>query len=84
METEGISLKFTEEATKALARIAYVSNEQSENIGARRLQTVLEKLLEDISFEAPYLQTKEIVIDEAYVNSKLMSMYTKRHIKYIL
>ncbi len=78
LETEGISLKFTEEATKALARIAYVSNEQSENIGARRLQTVLEKLLEDISFEAPYLQTKEIVIDEAYVNSKLMSMYTKK------
>lgn len=85
LETEGISLKFTEEATKALARIAYVSNEQSENIGARRLQTVLEKLLEDISFEAPYLQTKEIVIDEAYVNSKLMSHVHQKDIsKYIL
>ncbi|NMB28178.1 MAG: ATP-dependent protease ATPase subunit HslU [Tissierellia bacterium] len=85
LETEGISLKFTEEATKALARIAYVSNEQSENIGARRLQTVLEKLLEDISFEAPCLETKEVIVDEAYVNSKLMAnAYQKDISKYIL
>lgn len=85
LKTEGINLKFTEEAIRALARIAYVSNEQSENIGARRLQTVLEKLLEDISFEAPCLETKEVIVDEAYVNSKLMAnAYQKDISKYIL
>ena len=85
LKTEGINLKFTEEAIKAVARIAYVSNEQSENIGARRLQTVLEKLLEDISFEAPYLEAKEVIVDEVYVNSKLMAHARQKDIsKYIL
>lgn len=85
LKTEGINLKFTEEAIKAVARIAYVSNEQSENIGARRLQTVLEKLLEDISFEAPYLEAKEVIVDEAYANSKLMAHARQKDIsKYIL
>lgn len=83
--TEGINLKFTEEAIKAVARVAYIANEQSENIGARRLQTVLEKLLEDISFEASDLDDKDIVIDEAYVNKKLMAHIQQRDIsKYIL
>ncbi len=82
LSTEGVNLKFTEEAIKAIAKAAYITNEQSENIGARRLQTVLEKLLEDISFEASNLDNRDIVIDEAYVNKKINDRYTtKRYIK---
>jgi ATP-dependent HslUV protease ATP-binding subunit HslU len=85
LKTEGINLKFTEEAIKAIAKLSYVSNEQSENIGARRLQTVLEKLLEDISYEAPDLENNDIVIDEIYVNNKLMKHVHQNDIsKYIL
>jgi len=71
LETEGIKIQFTEEAIKEIAKISYLMNEQSDNIGARRLHTVVEKLLEDISFEAPELQDKEVVIDENYVHEKL-------------
>ncbi|GFN36399.1 ATP-dependent protease ATPase subunit HslU [Tepidimicrobium xylanilyticum] len=82
---EGINLEFTEDAIDAIAKVAYISNEQTENIGARRLQTVMEKLLEDISFEAPDLDVKEIVIDKDYVNKKLMAyIYEKDISKYIL
>lgn len=85
IKTEGINLEFTQEAIDAIAKVAFVSNEQSENIGARRLQTVMEQLLEDISFEAPDLDTSEIVIDEAYVNKKLMAYIHEKDIsKYIL
>lgn len=85
IKTEGINLEFTDEAIDAIAKVAYVSNEQSENIGARRLQTVMEKLLEDISFEAPDLDTNKITIDEAYVNKKLMAYVHEKDIsKYIL
>lgn len=85
IKTEDIDLKFTEEAIDAIAKVAFISNEQSENIGARRLQTVLEKLLEDISFQAPDLDTKEIVIDEDYVNNKFIAyVYQKDISKYIL
>lgn len=85
LKTEGVNLKFTEEAIKAIAKLSYVSNEQSENIGARRLQTVLEKLLEDISYEAPDLENNDIVIDEIYVNNKLMKHVHQNDIsKYIL
>ena len=85
LQTEGINLEFTEEAIKRIAKVAYISNEQSENIGARRLQTVLEKLLEDISYEAPDLDTKDIIIDETYVNNKLMKHIQQKDIsKYIL
>ncbi|HSH36979.1 MAG TPA: ATP-dependent protease ATPase subunit HslU [Schnuerera sp.] len=85
IKTEGINLEFTGEAIDAIAKVAFVSNEQSENIGARRLQTVMEKLLEDISFEAPHLNTNEIIIDEAYVNNKLMAYIHEKDIsKYIL
>ena len=85
LETEGIHLSFTEEAIKAIANIAYLSNEQRENIGARRLQTVLEKVLEDISFEAPYLETKDVVIDEDYVSNKFINYTHQKDISnYIL
>ncbi len=71
IKTEGINLIFKESALKAIAKIAFKVNESTENIGARRLHTVLEKLLEDISFNAPDLLEKEVVLDEKYVFEKL-------------
>ena len=65
---EGISLHFEEDAVGHLAALAETVNEQTEDIGARRLYTLLEKLLEEISFNAPDLKEKEIVIDSAYVD----------------
>jgi ATP-dependent HslUV protease ATP-binding subunit HslU len=71
LETEGIKLTFTEDAIQALARFASMVNEQMENIGARRLHTILEKVLEELSFEAPELKKKIVKIDEAYVTRQL-------------
>jgi ATP-dependent HslUV protease ATP-binding subunit HslU len=71
LETEGIKLTFTEDAIQALARFASMVNEQMENIGARRLHTILEKVLEELSFEAPELKKKTVKIDEAYVTRQL-------------
>ncbi len=71
LETEGITLEFTENSLDEIAKIAYTVNEQTENIGARRLHTILEKLLEDIAFDAPELGTGSIVIDREYVDKKL-------------
>ncbi len=73
LETEGIKLHFTEEAIDEIASIAASVNERTENIGARRLHTVLEKLLEDISFEAPE-KPGEIIIDREDVRKKLMDI----------
>ncbi|NTW77352.1 MAG: ATP-dependent protease ATPase subunit HslU [Syntrophaceae bacterium] len=71
MATEGIQLKFTEEAIAEIAEVATQVNEKTENIGARRLYTIMETLLDDISFDAPDLEEKEITIDEKYVEDKL-------------
>ena len=71
MATEGIKLTFTDEAVAEIAEVATQVNEKTENIGARRLYTIMETLLDDISFEAPDLQEKEITIDEKYVEDKL-------------
>ncbi|EAX48674.1 heat shock protein HslVU, ATPase subunit HslU [Thermosinus carboxydivorans Nor1] len=71
LATEGIKIEFTEDAIDELAEIACKVNAQTENIGARRLHTILEKLLEDLAFEAPDLTEKHIVIDRQYVQSKL-------------
>ncbi len=85
LETEGVEIEFTEKAIDEIAKFAYISNEQSENIGARRLYTVLEKLFEDISFSAPDLENKHILIDENYVREKLTSEIQQKDIsKYIL
>ena len=65
---EGVSLHFEEDAVGRLAELAETVNEQTEDIGARRLYTLLEKLLEEVSFNAPDLKEKEIVIDTAYVD----------------
>ena len=85
LETEGLNLKFEEEAIKAIARFAHMANEKTEDIGARRLHTVIEKVLEDISFNAPDFKEKEITITEEMINDKLDSIVENADItRYIL
>ena len=72
--TENVKIEFRPEAIRRLAEIAFAVNEQTENIGARRLYTVLEKLLEEISFEAGKRGQEEIVIDAAYVDQRLAEL----------
>jgi len=85
LKTEGLEVNFTEDAIMEIAEIAYMVNENTENIGARRLYTVLEKLLEDISFNAPDLKVKEIVIDKEYVRTKLKDIISNEDLsRYIL
>ncbi len=71
LATEGIALEFTEDAIAEISRIAAMVNTQSENIGARRLHTVMERLLEEISFQAPDLPEKSVRIDSEYVRQRL-------------
>jgi ATP-dependent HslUV protease ATP-binding subunit HslU len=71
LAAEGVELEFTEDGIAEIASIAAQVNTSMENIGARRLHTVMERLLEDISFEAPDLENKKVVIDAAYVRQKL-------------
>jgi ATP-dependent HslUV protease ATP-binding subunit HslU len=68
---DGVDLDFTPEGLDAMADIAYQVNQSTQNIGARRLHTIMERLLEDISFEAPYSRKKKITLDAAFVKSKL-------------
>lgn len=70
LETEGIKVTFSEDAVKEIASMSFLMNDQTENIGARRLHTVMEKLLEDISFEIPDMKEEEIVIDGEFVKEK--------------
>lgn len=70
LEIEGIKVDFTDEAIDEIATMAFIVNEQQENIGARRLHTILEKLLEDISFDIPDMEEEEIVIDREFVKNK--------------
>lgn len=72
LETEGIKVDFTNAAIEEIATIAYLTNEQTENIGARRLYTIMEKLLEDISYNIPDMEEEEIIIDEEYVKEKFI------------
>jgi ATP-dependent HslUV protease ATP-binding subunit HslU len=72
--TEGVTLEFRPEAIRRLAEIAYSVNEMTENIGARRLYTVLEKLLEEISFESGKRGDGTMVIDAAYVDARLIEL----------
>ncbi len=74
MKTEGIDLVFTREAVAEIARTAYSVNQRTENIGARRLHTVIEKLLHDLSFEAPDMEAREFVVTDAYVRSRLSAI----------
>lgn len=72
LETEGIKITFTDDSVEEIATMAFLMNEQTENIGARRLHTIMEKLLEDISFNIPEMEEEEIVIDETYVKEKFV------------
>lgn len=85
LAAEGVQVKFSQNSLEEIAEIAYTVNEQTENIGARRLHTILEKLLEDISFEAPELSVKDIDIDKNYVVEKLGELVKNQDLsRYIL
>lgn len=85
LATEGLKIEITDDAIDELAETAFLVNEQTENIGARRLYTILEKLLEDISFNAPSLKKKQFTIDKKYVKKKLQSIVESEDLsRYIL
>jgi ATP-dependent HslUV protease ATP-binding subunit HslU len=85
IETEGVKIKFTDDSIEEIASTAAMVNEKTENIGARRLHTVLEKLLEDISFNAPDMKDGDLTIDATYVNDKLTEIIRDEDLsRYIL
>ena len=71
LETEGVKLDFTSDSVRRLAEIAFAVNERTENIGARRLYTAMEKLLEEISFNAETRRGESVLVDAAYVDARL-------------
>ncbi len=85
METEGVKLKFTNDSIEEIASVAVTVNEKTENIGARRLHTILEKLLEEISFDAPEIKEKELAINAKYVRQRLSDIIKDEDLsRYIL
>ena len=85
LETEGIKLNLTDDALEEVAKFAAQVNESSENIGARRLHTIMEKLLEEISFEGPDLRKKNVKVDAAYVRKQLADIVKDQDLsRYIL
>ena len=85
LATEGVTLSFSSDAVAAVAELAIRVNDGTENIGARRLYTIMEKLLEQISFDAPELPGKEIAIDGAYVHDRLRDIVRDQDVsRYIL
>jgi ATP-dependent HslUV protease ATP-binding subunit HslU len=85
LRTERVTLRFLPEAIEAIAQIAMQVNTSTENIGARRLYTVMERLLEDISFEAPDMPGKELTIDAEYVRQRLQDVTRDQDLsRYIL
>jgi ATP-dependent HslUV protease ATP-binding subunit HslU len=85
LDTEGVKLNFTEDSIATLARYAVTVNEQTENIGARRLHTILEKVLDEISFDAPDLKKKNVKVDGAYVTKQLADIVKNQDLsRYIL
>ena len=85
MNTEGLSIEFTEDGVKQIAQSAFHVNETAENIGARRLHTIMERLLEEISFSAPDKSGQSVIIDAEYVNSRLTELVNDEDLsRYIL
>ncbi|HTM24001.1 MAG TPA: ATP-dependent protease ATPase subunit HslU [Vicinamibacterales bacterium] len=85
LSTEGVTLEFTEDAIGRIADVATMVNERTENIGARRLHTVMEKLLDNVSFDAPDLTVKSLTIDAAYVDRMLSEIARNEDLsRYIL
>jgi ATP-dependent HslUV protease ATP-binding subunit HslU len=85
LSTEGLTIRFTDGAVNRIADFAALVNDRAENIGARRLQTVMEKLLDEISFEAPDMREKSVTIDEAYVDRMLADIVRNEDLsRYVL
>ncbi len=85
LKAEGIAVEFSDDAIAEIAQIAYTVNTQTENIGARRLHTILERVLQDLFFEAPDLVLSRVVIDGKYVRERLGSLVANRDLsRYIL
>jgi ATP-dependent HslUV protease ATP-binding subunit HslU len=85
LKTEGVALRFSTDAVEAIAEIAFTVNQRAENIGARRLYTVMERLLEEISFDAPNRVGQELVIDAEYVHAQLADVVKDEDLsRYIL
>ena len=85
LETEGLKLEFTREALDEIANFAFRVNESTENIGARRLHTIMERVLDQISFDAPEMTEKTVVIDASYVNKMLSDIVKDQDLsRYIL
>ena len=85
LATDGVEVEFTREGIEELAAMAYEVNQGTENIGARRLHTVMEKLLEDVLFRAPDIETRKVVVDGAYVAERMRGLVYNRDVsRYIL
>ena len=85
LATEGLALEFTPDGIEAVADIAFEVNRTTQNIGARRLHTILERVVEDISFKGPDLPDKHVRIDGAYVRGQLQEIMEKEDLsKFIL
>src|SRR5207248_7822419 len=77
LKTEGVQLDITRDGIEAIADIAFEVNRTTQNIGARRLQTILERVVEEISFEGPDLSNKHVVVDGKYVHGRLNEILKK-------
>src|SRR5262249_42035605 len=85
LATEGLTLEFSSDGVEALADIAFEVNRTTQNIGARRLHTILERVVEDVSFERPDLPNKRVLIDGRYVRQRLTAILEKEDLsKFIL
>jgi ATP-dependent HslUV protease ATP-binding subunit HslU len=85
LSTEGVDLEFATEAISRIAEIAAAANSATENIGARRLQTVMERLLEELSFEAPSMPGVKVLVDVPYVDSRFSDFAQRQDLsRYIL
>ena len=85
LETEGIKLEFLPDGVQEIAKFSALVNERTENIGARRLHTIMERLLDEVSFEGPDLKDKEVIIDADYVQKMLASIVQDQDLsRYIL
>ena len=85
LRTEGVELEFTDDGIDRIAQIAYEVNERTENIGARRLHTIMERVLEDVCFEAPFPEPVKVVVDSRFVNEQLKDIVANVDVsRYIL
>lgn len=85
LATEGLDLSFTDDGLEEIASVAFRVNDQTENIGARRLHTIMEHLLEEVSFQAPDIEAKKVVVDRDFVKDRLQSIVENRDLsQYIL